>query len=281
MLDRLKKRVLVTGAGGSIGSELVRQLAKSKLVYCLDNNETSTFDLVEELKRKGYGVYGRIGDIRDVRTVEDVFEDWKPHEVYHAAAYKVVPAMEYVPQEAIQTNCIGTWNVVAAAKKRSVKKFVFISTDKAVNSNSVMGMTKRLGETLVKNQGKGFVVVRFGNVMGSRGSVIPIWESQMNRGEPLTVTDERMERYFMSIPEAVGLVIKAGEMGRGGEIICLDMGKKVNIMKLAESILVESKSDVGIQKIGLRPGETLTEDLMTSEERVKARKQGNYWIIPA
>lgn len=273
------KRVLVTGAGGSIGSELVRQLAKTRQVYCLDNNETATYDLVEELKQKGYEVYGRIGDIRDKATVEDVFEDWKPHEVYHAAAYKVVPAMEYVPLEAINVNCLGAWNVIAAAKKWEAKKFVFISSDKAVNSNSVMGMTKKLGETLVRNQGKGFIVVRFGNVMGSRGSVLPLWENQMNRGEPLTVTDERMERYFMSIPQAVSLVIKAAEIGKGGEIICLDMGRKVNIMELAENILKEAKSDVGIRTIGLRPGETLSEKLMTEEEEKRATKEGNYWII--
>lgn len=274
------KRALVVGGGGSIGSELVRQLCKTRKVYVLDFNETATYDLIEELSSKGYPVYGRIGDIRDERTVEDVFADWLPHEVYHAAAYKVVPAMEYVPLEAIKTNCLGTWNVVAAAKKWPVKKFVFISSDKAVNSNSVMGMTKRLGETLVKNQGKGFVVVRFGNVMGSRGSVIPLWQNQMNRKEPLTVTDERMERYFMSIPDAVSLVIKAAEIGKGGEIICLDMGKKHNILKLAKDIIEKTGYEGGMRMIGLRPGETLSESLMTEEEAQKARKEGNYWIIP-
>lgn len=272
-------RVLVTGAAGSIGSEIVRQLAPKHRIYALDINEVGVYDLVEELKLKGYSVDGRVGDIRDQRTVEDVFSDFKPESVYHAAAYKVVPAMELVPLEAIQTNIMGTHNVLHASKRWKVKKFVFISTDKAISSKSVMGATKRVGEIMVKNSGKGYVAVRFANVMGSRGSVIPLWENQIARGEPITVTDERMERYMMTIPQAVNLVIEAGRQGKGGEIFVLDMGKPVKIMELAKTIVERLGKDIPIKTIGIRPGETLTESLMTAEEEGVAVKKGNFYVI--
>lgn len=275
-----QKRVLVTGAGGSIGSELVRQLAPKHKVYCIDINETALFDLIEELKLKGYWVEGRLGDVRDRDVLRDVFSDYKPEVVYHAAALKHVAPAENTPLEYIKTNSVGTYNLIDYAKRYEVLKFVYISTDKVINSKSIMGQTKKLGETMVQNAGRGFVSVRFGNVLGSRGSVIPIWQGQIERGEPLTVTDKRMTRYFMTIPEAVELVIEAGEKGKGGEIFILDMGKQVNIYDLATTILKDArKEDLGVKLIGIRPGETLDEKLMTESEETRASKEGKFYVI--
>src|SRR3990167_1054799 len=270
------KRILVAGGAGSIGSELVRQLSKVHKVYVLDQNESGVFDLTDELK--GKNVWGRVGDIRGYKTVKDVFDDFKPQIIFNCAALKHVPLMEYTPLEAIQTNVLGHYNLIHVSKTlECIEKFIYISTDKIVSSRSIMGATKRLGEIITLNQGKGFIVVRFGNVMDSRGSLLRIWQRQINNGEPITITDERMERYFMTIPEAVNLVINASEEGTGGEIFCLDMGKKVNINKLAEEIL----GKVGGTKkiIGLRDGETLTEELMTKEEESRAIKRDNFWVI--
>ena len=249
------KRILVAGGAGSIGSELVRQLAKDNKIFLLDTNESGTFDLTEELSQEGYWVKPRIGDIRNKETVADLFADFKPQIVFQAAAYKHVSPMEMYPEEAISTNINGTYNLLREAKRyECLEKFVFVSTDKAVSSNSVMGATKRVGEIMVKNQGG--IAVRFGNVMGSRGSVLPIWQRQIDQGKPLTITDRRMTRYMMTIPEAVGLVIEAAETGKGGEIFCLDMGKPVNIYDLAVEILGKAgKSE--IKEIGMRAGETL------------------------
>lgn len=274
------KRILVTGGGGSIGSELVRQLCIRNKVYILDNNETAAFDLTEELKLKGHWVNCRIGDIRDRETIKDVFSDFKPQYIFHAAALKHVTPSEDSPIEYIKTNVLGTYNLLDIAKRwECVEKFIFISTDKVVNAISVMGQTKKLAETMVTNSGKGYLAVRFGNVLGSRGSVIPLWQEQLNRGDPLTVTDERMTRYMMTIPEACELVVQAGEVGVGGEVMILDMGKQVNILDLANEILNKSGKNVGIKMIGIRPGETLTEHLMTAEEEGKAIKKGKFWII--
>jgi FlaA1/EpsC-like NDP-sugar epimerase len=274
------KRILVTGGCGSIGEELTRQLCIKNKVYVLDQNETGVVDLVEELKLKGYWVGGRVGNIKDMETVRDIFSDFKPQYVFHAASYKHVSPAESTPLEYIKTNILGTYNLVHTAKRwECVEKFVFISTDKAISANSFMGATKRLGEIMVKNQGEGFIAVRFGNVMGSRGSVIPFWQNQINRGDPLTVTDARMTRYMMTIPEAVNLVIEAAQLGKGGEIIVLDMGKKVNILELANEILQKSESDVGVKMIGIRPGETLSEEIMFEEEKSKAVKSGKFYII--
>lgn len=280
------KRILVTGGAGSIGSELVRQLAVKNKVFILDTNETGAFDLTEELKQKGHWVHCRIGDVRNKETVQDVFSDFKPEVVFHAAAYKHVTPMEWYPEEAVSVNVQGTLNVVREAKKwESLEKFVYVSTDKAVNAKSVMGASKLLGETIVKNQDHRFVVVRFGNVMGSRGSVVPIWQGQMDRGESVTVTDPKAERYMMTIPEAVKLIVEAAEKGTDGETYILDMGKRINVLEFAREIVGRSQyvpknsGNLAIRIIGLRPGESLVEELMTDEEKKRAHKDGNFWII--
>lgn len=271
------KRILITGGAGSIGSELVRQLAPQNKIFILDINETDTFDLREELLQDGYWVHSRTGDIRDKDTVRDVFEDFKPQYVFHAGALKHVTPCEEYPLEAIQTNIIGTYNIMAEAKRwECLEKFVFISTDKVIHGNSIMGATKRVGEIMVRNQGKGFIAVRFGNVMGSRGSVIPLWQNQVNKGKPITITDSRMRRYMMTIPEAVELVIQASEKGKGGEIFILDMGEQINILDLAKKILGK---DHEIKMIGIRKGETLDEKLMTAEEEKVAIKEDKFYVI--
>lgn len=271
------KRILVTGGAGSIGSELVRQLAQHNKIFILDQNESNTFDLREELVQDGHWVHSRNGDIRDKEVVRDVFEDFKPQYVFHAAALKhVTPSLEY-PEEAIKTNALGTWNIIAESKRwECLEKFVYISTDKVVNAHSIMGATKLLGEIMVRNQGKGFIAVRFGNVMGSRGSLLPLWQNQMNKGKDLTVTDKRMTRFMMTIPDAVNLVIEAANLGRGGECYILNMGEQVNILDLAEKILNKKGK---IKMIGIRPGETLDEKLMTMEEEKLSRKVGNFYVL--
>lgn len=277
LMSSLKnKRIIISGGAGSIGSELVRQLAKDNKIFILDSNETATFDLTEELSQEGYWVKPRIGDIRNKDTVSDLFADFKPQYVFHAAAYKHVTPMEMYPEEAIHTNILGTYNLLREAKRyECLERFVFISTDKAISSHSVMGATKRVGEIMVKNQGG--VVVRFGNVMGSRGSVLKIWQNQMDRGQRLTVTDPNAERYMMTIPEAVKLILEACVTSKGGEIYVLDMGKKVKIMELAMDILEKAGRPQEVKLIGLRPGETLSEELFLKEEN--PIKQGNFWII--
>ena len=274
------KRILITGGAGSIGSELVRQLVPNNKIFVLDINETGMFDIVSEHKEAGQWIHGRVGDIRDEKTLEDVFSDFKPQVVFHAAALKHVTPGEQTPLEYIQTNIIGTYNLIKYAKKwECLEKFVFISTDKAVQSSSIMGATKRVSEIIVRNQGKGFVVVRFGNVLGSRGSVIPIWQKAIDQGKPFKVTDERMTRYMMTIDEAVNLVIQAADIGKGGEIICLDMGKKVNILDLAKRLVKEVQTDTPIEMIGTRPGEQLTERLMFEEEEHQVVRKGKFLII--
>jgi FlaA1/EpsC-like NDP-sugar epimerase len=270
------KRCLVTGGAGSIGSELVRQLAVENKVFILDQNETPCYDLREELKQKGYWVFSRTGDIRDTEIIADVFEDFKPEYVFHAAALKHVSPNEEYPIEAIKTNILGTYNVMAEAKKwECLKKFVFISTDKVVNARCIMGMTKLCAEGLVRRAGEKFVAVRFGNVLASRGSVLEIWKRQFEANEPLTITDPSMERYVMTIPQACKLVLKAAEQGNNGELWILDMGKPKNILDLK----VELYGEYPFKIIGIRPGETLSEKLFTSDEAKVAKKKGEFYVI--
>ena len=274
------KRTLITGAAGSIGSEIVRQVVKNNKVFILDQNETGMFDIIEKYKKEGYWCHGRVGDIRDEKTLTDIFSDFKPQVIFHAAALKHVTPGEWYPREYVHTNILGTLNLIEQAKKwECTEKFIFISTDKAVQSSSIMGATKRVSEIIVRNQGKGFIVVRFGNVLGSRGSVIPIWQEQIDTGKKLTVTDKRMTRYMMTIEEAVELVLKAAEEGKGGEIFCLDMGEKVNILDLAYDILNKAGKTPVVEVIGMRPGEQLTEKLMTEEEERVAIKKDKFFII--
>lgn len=269
-------RVLITGMGGSIGSELARQLAPHHKIFGIDTNETAIYQIREELRRKGHWVHSRTGDIRNRATLADVFEDFKPEVVYHAAALKNVTPSEEYPEEAIATNIIGTQNVIAEAKRwECLEKFVFISTDKVVNAHCIMGITKKCAEGLVTRAGDKFVAVRFGNVLGSSGSVLEIWKKQHEAGEPLTITDPNMTRYTMSIPDAVNLVIKAGEQGKDGEVWIMDMGVPRSIMELQE----EYFPDANLMFIGARPGEALSEQLMTKEEKERAIKKDNFYIL--
>lgn len=261
------KRILITGGGGSIGGELVRQLSPKNKVFILDNNETAAFDLREELKQKGFWVHSRTGDVRNKETVRDVFSDFKPNVVIHAAALKhVTPNNEY-PEEAFSTNIDGTVNIVQETKRcPAFEKMVFISTDKVVNASCIMGITKLCAESYVRLQGDKYIAVRFGNVMASRGSVLEIWERQFNNDEPLTVTDTRMERYMMSIPDACSLVIEASKSKHGGLMI-MDMGERVKITDLLKSFIKgKGLDEYPHRTIGLRPGEELTERLMSDDE---------------
>jgi FlaA1/EpsC-like NDP-sugar epimerase len=272
------KVVLVTGAAGSIGSELVRQLLRlnpSKLVI-LDQAETPQFELGNEvLSLPGHSRCEWVmGDVRQYDRMKRMMEHFRPNVVYHAAAYKHVPLMEDNPSEAVLTNVLGTRNMVDLSVLMGVEKFVLISTDKAVNPTSVMGATKRVGEIYAqaKNQeGKTkFITTRFGNVLGSNGSVIPIFKKQIEEGGPLTVTHPDVTRFFMTIPEAVQLVLEAGAMGQGGEIFAFDMGKSVRIMDLAENMIklsgLEVGRDIEIKVTGMRPGEKLFEEVLADEE---------------
>ncbi len=274
------KRILVTGGAGSIGSEIVRQLVIKNKVFLLDQNETGMFDAVEEYKQEGHWIHGRVGDVRDPQTVADIFSDFKPQYIFHAAALKHVTPGEWYPREYVNTNILGTLNLIEQAKRwESTEKFVYISTDKAVQSSSIMGATKRVAEIIVRNQGDRFVVVRFGNVLGSRGSVIPLWQKAIEEGKPIKVTDERMARYMMTVEDAVELVLQAAQAGSGGEIFCLDMGQKINILDLAKKIISESRTNTKIEMIGARPGEQLSERLMFEEEEAIAQKRGRFFVI--
>ncbi|AZI25167.1 polysaccharide biosynthesis protein [Pedobacter sp. G11] len=293
------KRILITGAAGSIGSEIVRQLLKFEpsLIILNDQSETALHDLYLELEEssQNYNYHAAVGDVRDIRRMEHIFETYKPHFVYHAAAYKHVPLMEDNPCEAIKTNVMGTKVIADLSIKFGVRKFVMISTDKAVNPTNIMGASKRIAEIYVQSLNNTlsnpsyifsnglsyindlnikpitkFITTRFGNVLGSNGSVIPRFKQQIEKGGPVTVTHPEITRYFMTIPEACRLVLEAGNMGKGGEIFIFDMGKSVKIVELAKKMIrlagLIPNQDIKIQYSGLRPGEKLFEELLNDNE---------------
>ena len=276
------KKIIVTGGGGSIGSELCRQIAKCKPkeLIIFDIYENNAYEIEQELKR----VYPHlnlktiIGSVRDYDRLENVFKEYKPEYVFHAAAHKHVPLMENSPNEAIKNNCLGTLNAVKISDKYKVKKFVLISSDKAVRPTNVMGATKRICEMIIQAYDKksktDYVAVRFGNVLGSNGSVIPLFLKQIENGGPVTVTHKNITRYFMTIPEAVSLILQAFCYAEGGEIFVLDMGEPVKIYDLAKKLIrykgYEPNIDIPIKITGLRPGEKLYEELLMEEEGLKA-----------
>ncbi len=273
--------IMVTGGGGSIGSELCRQIAKHnpKQLIVFDIYENNAYDIEQEIKMNlpNVNIKAIIGSVRDLGKLESVFQEYKPSIVFHAAAHKHVPLMESSPHEAIKNNVFGTYNTCYCCNKYNVNKFILISTDKAVNPTNIMGASKRICEMIVQKFAKtsscDFVAVRFGNVLGSNGSVIPLFKKQIEQGGPVTVTHKDIIRYFMTIPEAVSLVLQAGAYASGGEIFVLDMGKPVKIYDLAYNLIKLSgykpNVDIKIQITGLRPGEKLYEELLMSEEGMK------------
>ena len=278
------KTVLVTGAGGSIGSELVRQIfnTRPKTLVLFDIYENSTYDIQQELRGKmrdehieNVNLVTLIGSTYNAERVEQVISKYRPDYIYHAAAYKHVPLMEDSPAEAIRTNVIGTYNVAKLADKYGVKKMVLVSTDKAVRPTNVMGATKRFAETIIqyfsdKSKNTAYAAVRFGNVLGSNGSVVPLFKKQIEAGGPITLTHKEIIRYFMTIPEAVSLILQCGLFAEGGEIFILDMGKPVKILNLAEKLIRQAGlvpyKDIDIVEVGLRPGEKLFEELLIDKE---------------
>lgn len=272
------KVVMVTGGGGSIGSEICRQLAAHgvKQLIIFDIYENNAYEIQQELKRKypELDLVTLIGSVRNTHRINSIMEEYRPEVVYHAAAHKHVPLMEDSPNEAIKNNVLGTYKTASAAGKYQVKKFVLISTDKAVNPTNIMGASKRMCEMIVQTldhyYSTEFVAVRFGNVLGSNGSVIPLFKKQIAEGGPVTVTHPDIIRYFMTIPEAVSLVLQAGAYAKGGEIFILDMGEPVKIADLAKNLIrlsgLRVGEDIEIKYTGLRPGEKLYEELLMDEE---------------
>lgn len=273
------KTILVTGAGGSIGSEICRQVCKfePERMILLGHGENSIYLIYQELTKlykDNIEIIPVIADVQDGERIQDIIDKYHPYAIYHAAAHKHVPLMEYNPTEAFKNNVLGTRNVATAAKKAGVRKFVMISTDKAVNPPNVMGASKRMAEMVVQslndeNSKTDFVAVRFGNVLGSRGSVIPLFKKQIAAGGPVTVTHPDMTRYFMTIPEASRLVLQAGALAQGGEVFVLDMGEPVKIVDLARNLIRlsgKSEDEIKIEFSGIRPGEKLYEELLNENE---------------
>ncbi len=278
------KVVLVTGGGGSIGSEVCRQVAghKPERLIIVDIYENNAYDVQQELKTKypWLDLVVLVASVRNTKRMDDIFARYQPDIVYHAAAHKHVPLMEESPNEAVKNNVLGTWKVVLASDRAHVKKFVMISTDKAVNPTNIMGATKRICEMIIQTYNRRseteFVAVRFGNVLGSNGSVIPLFKKQIEAGGPVTVTHPDIIRYFMTIPEAVSLVLQAGAFAKGGEIFVLDMGEPVKILDLANNLILLSGhkpgEDIRIEFTGLRPGEKLYEEMLMDEEGMQDTK---------
>ena len=288
--------IMVTGGGGSIGSEICTQVARYKpaKVIIFDNYENNAFVLKNKLDRKYQGkvqFFIRIGSVQDPARLDEVLTEFKPSVIFHAAAHKHVPLMEDSPCEAVKNNIFGTYNTAKAALEHNVSKFVILSTDKAVNPTNVMGATKRVTELIIQyferqNTGTHFAAVRFGNVLGSNGSVIPIFKEQIANGGPVTVTHKDITRYFMTIPEAAQLVVQAGGIAKGGEIFVLDMGEPVSITSLAEKLITLSGykpyEDIKIEFTGLRPGEKLYEELTLAEEENEMQLTANdkIFVLP-
>jgi FlaA1/EpsC-like NDP-sugar epimerase len=286
------KRILVTGAGGSIGSELCRQLMamKPQGLVLLDKDENSIFEIDNDLKGmsgNGVRIDPVIANIKNGDRLRLIFRRYRPEIVFHAAAHKHVPLMEHNVSEAILNNVLGTVNVVETAAAAGVERFIFVSTDKAVNPTSIMGATKKLGEIVVqmcaRRHGTKFSCVRFGNVLGSRGSVVPLFKKQIEAGGPVTVTHPEMRRYFMSIAEAVHLIIQAGTLGERGEIFVLDMGQAINIVDMVKTLIRLSgheEDGIEIRFVGVRPGEKMREEILIDEERTKSTKYEKIFIAP-
>jgi len=276
------KVILVTGGGGTIGSEVCRQAAKSgpKQLIIVDNYENTTYELQQELSStiKNLDLKVEIASVQDTAAIDYIFNKYHPQLVFHAAAHKHVPLMEDCPAEAIKNNIFGTYNVVMAARTYKTEKFVLISTDKAVNPTNIMGASKRFCEMILQSMKfcdeTKFAAVRFGNVLGSNGSVIPLFQTQIARGGPVTVTDKKVTRYFMTVEEAASLVLKAGEMAFSSEIYILDMGNPISILKLAEDLIKLNGYipyyDIEIVETGLRPGEKLYEEILTNRDELIA-----------
>ncbi len=286
------KRVLVTGAGGSIGSELVRQCIKFQpsILVMVDISELNLFEIDREIINEDSKILFKpvLSDIRDSSVVDQVFDEFRPQVVFHAAAYKHVPMQEYFPWEAVKTNVFGTYNVSSISVKYDVEKFVLVSTDKAVQPVNVMGATKRIAEMVTqdfnrKQNTTEFMAVRFGNVLGSSGSVIPIFQEQIKNGGPVTVTDPDMERYFMSIPEASQLILQAGSIGNGGEVFILDMGEPIKIIDIANELIrlsgYEPELDIPITITGTRPGEKKIEELSLPTEQLDKTKHKKIFVL--
>lgn len=282
------KVVLVTGAAGSIGSELSSQIVayKPKKLILFDIWENGMFELKQKFVEVGFekNITYIIGNIQDIGRLQQVFQLYKPNYVFHAAAYKHVPLMEENPIEAVKNNIFGTYNVVNMSKEYNVERFVLVSTDKAADPKSVMGMTKLFAEMIVRSTESStkYMTVRFGNVLDSNGSVVPIFRKQIEKGGPVTITDKKMTRYFMTIPEASSLILKSAYLGKGGELFVLDMGKPVSILDLAQKMIRLSglipDKDINIVYTGIRKGEKLTEKLFTNIEKLDTTKDNKIFV---